>query len=264
MLEREIMPLVIGYVGVFVLGAVIGSFLNVCIHRIPLKESIVFPASHCPKCGKALRWYHNIPVLSFLVLKGRCRFCAQRITWRYPLVELLNAAFYTAVFHISGFSLTSLVLWCFLSALIVITFVDIDHRIIPDVISLPGVILGFCASFILPWVSFQDSLLGILLGGGSLFAVAYLYALFTGKEGMGGGDIKLLAMIGAFLGYKAVLPVIFLSSLMGTAVGLPLMLLKKADGRLAIPFGPFLALASVVYLFFGHHLISWYLGLIMT
>ncbi|MFO7830807.1 MAG: prepilin peptidase [Desulfuromonadaceae bacterium] len=254
----------LSYVGIFVFGAVIGSFLNVCIHRLPLGQSIVFPASHCPECSTELRWYHNIPVLSFLFLKGRCCFCAARISWRYPTVEILNALFYTAVFHISGYSLTSLVLFVFISALIVITFIDLDHRIIPDLISLPGIVLGFAASFILPWVSWQDSILGILLGGGSLFAVAYIYAFFTGKEGMGGGDIKLLAMIGAFLGYKAVLPVIFLSSLMGTAIGIPLMFLKKADGGLAIPFGPFLAAASLVYLFAGQYLIRWYLELFVV
>lgn len=155
------------YVGVFIFGAVIGSFLNVCIHRLPLEQSIVFPASHCPQCGSTLHWYHNIPILSFLLLKGRCRFCATSISLRYPAVEILNAMFYTAVFYISGYSLTSLVLFGFISALIVITFIDIDHRIIPDVISLPGIILGFGASFVLPWVSWQDSVLGILLGGGA-------------------------------------------------------------------------------------------------
>ncbi|MDY0211473.1 MAG: prepilin peptidase [Desulfuromonadaceae bacterium] len=251
---------VIAYAAVFVFGAVVGSFLNVCIYRIPLRQSIVFPASHCPACNSALRWYHNIPVLSFLVLRRQCGFCHKPISWRYPAVELLNALLYLAVFHVSAFSMTSLVLFLFVSSLIVITFIDIDHRIIPDVISLPGVIVGFAASFVLPWVSWQDSILGALLGGGSLFAVAYLYALFTGKEGMGGGDIKLLAMVGAFLGYKAILPVIFFSSLMGTAVGVPLMLIKRADGRLAIPFGPFIASASLVYLFAGAQIIRWYLG----
>ncbi|MFN2257722.1 MAG: A24 family peptidase [Desulfuromonadaceae bacterium] len=267
MIEQELFATGIdylAYVGVFVFGAVIGSFLNVCIYRLPLEQSIVFPASHCPQCGAALRWYHNIPVVSFLFLKGSCSFCATRISWRYPAVEILNALFYTGVFYISGYSLTSLVLFGFISALIVITFIDIDHRIIPDVISLPGIFLGFGASFILPWVSWQDSLLGILLGGGSLFAVAYIYAFLTGKEGMGGGDIKLLAMIGGFLGYKAVLPIIFLSSLMGTAVGIPLMFIKKADGGLAIPFGPFLACASLVYLFAGQYLIGWYLNLFVA
>jgi leader peptidase (prepilin peptidase)/N-methyltransferase len=252
------------YVGVFVFGAIIGSFLNVCIYRLPLAKSIVFPASHCPHCDAPLSWYHNIPVISFLFLRGRCHSCGARISWRYPAVEMLNALFYLGVFYVSGFSLTSLALFCFISALIVVTFIDIDHRIIPDVISLPGIIAGFGASFIFPWVSWQDSLLGIALGGGSLFAVAYLYALLTRKEGMGGGDIKLLAMIGAFLGYKAVLPIIFLSSLMGTAIGIPLMLLKKTDGSLAIPFGPFLASASLIYLFAGQKMIRWYLDLFVA
>ncbi len=255
---------IIAYVAVFVFGAVVGSFLNVCIYRIPLQQSIVFPASHCPECNLALRWYHNIPVLSFLVLRGQCGFCQKPISWRYPAVELLNALLYLAVFHISAFSLTTIVLFLFISALIVITFIDIDHHIIPDVISLPGVVAGVAASFVLPWVSWQDSILGALLGGGSLFAVAYVYALFTGKEGMGGGDIKLLAMVGAFLGYKAILPVIFFSSLMGTAVGVPLMLIKKADGRLAIPFGPFIAAATLVYLFAGAQIIRWYLNLFIS
>jgi leader peptidase (prepilin peptidase)/N-methyltransferase len=264
MSEYDFVSQVLEYTGIFAFGAVIGSFLNVCIYRIPVQQSVVFPASHCPRCETALRWYHNIPLLSFVFLKGRCHFCGSAIPWRYPLVEALNAMFYTLVFHISGYTPTSGVLFCFISALIVITFIDIDHRIIPDVISLPGIVAGVGASFILPWMSWQDSLLGIALGGGSLFAVAYVYALLTGKEGMGGGDIKLLAMIGAFLGYKAVLPVIFISSLLGTAVGIPLMLLKKADGTLAIPFGPFLALASLVYLFAGQYLIEWYFGMFMA
>lgn len=261
MFEQEYIAYAVGYVGSFIFGAIVGSFLNVCIYRLPLEQSIAFPASHCLQCSSTLRWYHNIPVLSYLFLRGRCRFCNARISWRYPAVEILNALFYLAVFHASGYSPTSLILFVFISALITISFMDIDHQIIPDVISLPGIILGFCASFIIPSVSWHDSLWGILLGGGSLFAVAYLYAFFTGKEGMGGGDIKLLAMIGAFLGYKAVLPVIFISSLLGTFVGVPLMLLKKADGRYAIPFGPFLALAATIYLFAGPQLINWYMDL---
>lgn len=252
---------IVVYTTVFIFGAVVGSFLNVCIYRVPLQKSIIFPASHCPECNSALRWFHNIPLLSFLVLRRQCGFCHKSISWRYPAVELLNALLYLAVFHISAFSLTTLVLFLFTSALVVITFIDIDHRIIPDVISLPGIVAGFAASFILPWISWQDSILGILLGGGSLLTVAYVYALFTGKEGMGGGDIKLLAMVGAFLGYKAILPIIFFSSLMGTAVGIPLMLIKNANGRLAIPFGPFIAAASILYLFAGSQLIHWYLSL---
>jgi leader peptidase (prepilin peptidase)/N-methyltransferase len=146
--------------------------------------------------------------------------------------------------------------------LVVITFIDLDHQIIPDVISLPGIVIGFCCSFLIPWVSWSDSLLGILAGGGSLYLVAWLYALLAKKEGMGGGDIKLLAMIGAFLGWKAVFPIIFFSSVLGVLVGVPLMLVKRADGKLAIPFGPFLAAGSLAYLFWGPQIIRWYLGLL--
>ena len=249
------------FVVVFVFGAVIGSFLNVCIYRIPEGLSIVFPASRCPSCEESLRWYHNIPVISYLSLRGRCAFCAVKIPWRYPLVELLNATLYVLVFWYLGLSGATLVFFLFISALIVITFIDLDHQIIPDVISLPGIVVGFMCSFVLPWLTWQDSVYGILLGGGSLFAIAAGYEFLTKKEGMGGGDIKLLAMLGAFLGWKAVLPIIFLSSLLGTVIGVPLMLIKGADGRLAIPFGPFLAFASIIYLFWGEGVIRWYLGM---
>ena len=253
---------IFSFVIVFIFGAVIGSFLNVCIYRLPLSKSIVFPASHCPVCKSTLSWYCNIPILSYVFLRGRCMFCKKSISWRYPVVELVNALLYVLIFYFSAFSLVSLVLFCYVSSMVVITFIDIDHQIIPDVISLPGIVLGFAASFVFPWMSWMDSLLGILLGGGSLLAIAYLYAFLTGKEGMGGGDIKLLAMIGAFMGYKAVLPIIFFSSVMGTVVGVPLMLIKKADKRLAIPFGPFLALASLIYLFAGPQIVQWYLRLL--
>lgn len=246
---------------VFILGAVIGSFLNVCIYRIPEGMSIVFPASRCPVCAESLRWYHNVPVISYLLLRGKCAFCAVKIPLRYPVIELLNAGLYVLVFWYFGLSSATLVFFIFISALVVITFIDLDYQIIPDVISLPGIVVGFMCSFVLPWLTWQDSLYGILLGGGSLFAIAAGYEFLTKKEGMGGGDIKLLAMLGAFLGWKAVLPIVFLSSLVGTLVGVPLMLIKGADGRLAIPFGPFLALASIVYLFWGGTIIRWYLGM---
>lgn len=246
---------------VFIFGSIIGSFLNVCIYRIPAGVSIVSPPSRCGSCGATLRWYHNIPIVSFLFLRGSCAFCRVKISWRYPLIEALNGGLFVVVFCFFGFSFPSLVFFLFVSALVVITFIDLDHQIIPDVISLPGIVVGFSCSFLLPWLSWQNSLYGILLGGGSLFAVAASYELITKKQGMGGGDIKLLAMLGAFLGWQAVLPIIFLSSLAGTLIGVPLMLLKGENGRLAIPFGPFLALAGVVYLFWGPALIRWYLNL---
>jgi leader peptidase (prepilin peptidase)/N-methyltransferase len=247
---------------VFVLGAVIGSFLNVCIYRIPAGESIVYPPSRCPACGSAIRWYQNVPILSYLLLRGKCAACGVRISASYPLVEALTGALFVLVFLCFGLHGATLVYWLFAAALVAITFIDLDHQIIPDVISLPGIVVGFLCSFAVPWISWTDSLLGILAGGGSLYLVAVGYELLTRKEGMGGGDIKLLAMIGAFLGWKAVLPIVFISSLMGSLVGVPVMLITKADSKLAIPFGPFLAAAALFYLFWGPALIRWYLGLL--
>lgn len=245
----------------FALGAVIGSFLNVCIYRLPAGESIVHPASRCPRCQISIHWYQNIPILSYLLLRGRCANCRSGISIRYPLVEALTGTLFILVFLRFGLQWATPVYWCFAAALVVITFIDLDHQIIPDVISLPGIPIGFLAVFAVPWISWSDSLLGILAGGGSLFLVAASYELLTKKEGMGGGDIKLLAMIGAFLGWQAVLPVIFLSSFAGSLVGVPLMLIKRADRRLAIPFGPFLALGALIYLFWGRMLLHWYLNL---
>lgn len=244
----------------FFFGAVIGSFLNVCIYRIPAGVSIVTPPSRCPRCGVTIRWYQNIPIFSYLVLGGKCGSCRIKISLRYPIIEALTGALFVLVFFYFSLSLATLVYLIFVAALVVITFIDLDHQIIPDVISLPGIVVGFLCSFATPWLTWSDSLFGILLGGGSLWLVAVLYELLTKKEGMGGGDIKLLAMIGAFLGWKAILPIIFFSSLIGSLVGVPLMLVKKADSKLAIPFGPFLALGALVYLFWGPQLISWYLA----
>lgn len=247
---------------VFVLGAVIGSFLNVCIYRIPAKQSIVSPPSSCPQCGHRICWYQNVPIISYLFLRGRCSGCGQKISLRYPLIEIIAGGLFVLVLYSFGFSLATPVYWLFLAALVVITFIDLDHQIIPDVISLPGIVVGFACSFAVPWLSWLDSLLGILLGGGLLLAIAWGYQLLTAREGMGGGDIKLLAMIGAFLGWKAIFPIIFLASLGGTLIGVPLMVLRRENSRFALPFGPFLSLAAIVFLLWGPHLMRWYLGLL--
>ncbi len=245
----------------FVFGAVVGSFLNVCICRIPKDESIVSPPSHCPNCDYKIRWYDNIPLFSYLMLRGKCRGCATHISLQYPLVELLNGLLTLALFLRFGVSLTFLALFLFCSALVVITFIDIEHQIIPDEISLSGIVIGFLFSFFLPWHSWISSLIGIALGGGSLLLVAYGYQWLTGKDGMGGGDIKLLAMMGAFLGWKSVPFIIFSSSLIGSVVGVTIMLVQKKDSKLAIPFGPYLAFGAVLYIFYGRQLINWYLNL---
>ncbi len=240
-------------------GMLVGSFLNVCICRMPKGESVVFPPSHCPKCDYRIRWYDNIPLVSYLVLRGRCRGCGTHISIQYPVVELLNGLLTLALFLRFGPTPLFLALFLFCSALVVITFIDLEHQIIPDEISLPGIVIGFACSFILPGHSWLDSLLGILLGGGSLLLVAYGYQWLTGKEGMGGGDIKLLAMMGAFLGWKSILFVVFVSSLIGSVVGVTIMLVQKKDSKLAIPFGPYLAFGAVLYLFYGEQIIHWYL-----
>lgn len=245
----------------FVFGMVVGSFLNVCICRMPKDESIVSPPSHCPHCNYQIRWYDNIPVISYLFLRGRCRGCGARISPQYPLVELLNGIITLFLFLRFGPTLAFAVLFVFCSALVVITFIDIEHQIIPDEISLSGIVIGFVMSFFLQGHNWLNSLLGILLGGGSLLLVAYGYQWLTGKEGMGGGDIKLLAMMGAFLGWKSIPFIILASSLVGSVVGVSIMLLQKKDSKLAIPFGPYLAFGAVLYIFYGRPLIEWYLNL---
>jgi leader peptidase (prepilin peptidase)/N-methyltransferase len=172
----------------------------------------------------------------------------------------LNGLLFVLVFYKFGLQGVTVIYWVFTAALVVITFIDLDHQIIPDVISLPGIVVGFAASFFVPWVSWLDSLFGILLGGGLLLSIAWGYQLFAKREGMGGGDIKLLAMFGAFLGWKAILPIVFLASVFGSLIGVPLMLLQKKDGKLALPFGPFLSLAAIIYLLYGVQLLEWYLG----
>jgi leader peptidase (prepilin peptidase)/N-methyltransferase len=247
------------YIFAFIFGAVVGSFLNVCIYRLPKDESVVFPPSHCPACDYQIRYYDNIPIVSYLLLRGKCRSCRAAISPQYPVVEAINGLLTLLLFIRFGLSFTFLELFLFCCAMVVITFIDLEFQIIPDVISLPGIVLGFVLSFFTPLLGWQSSLIGILLGGGSLYLVASLYQLLTKKEGMGGGDIKLLAMMGAFLGWKAIPFILFVSSLVGSVIGVMVMLIQKKNSKLAIPFGPFLAFGAILYIFFGRQLIHWYL-----
>jgi leader peptidase (prepilin peptidase)/N-methyltransferase len=248
-------------VAAFVFGALVGSFLNVCIHRIPSHESIAFPASHCPHCREPIKPYDNVPIVSYLVLRGRCRHCAAAISARYPVVELLGGIAAVGALYAFGPTAQALLIFAFLAALIVITFIDVDHQIIPDAISLPGIFVGFAAALLFGRPTWLSSLAGIALGGGTLWIVAAGYEWLTGREGMGGGDIKLLAMIGAFLGWRAIPVTVLLASLLGSVIGLSLMALRGRDTKMAIPFGPFLAAAAVCALFWGDALIDWYLNL---
>ena len=256
------MPLYLIEIFIFIFGLCIGSFLNVCIYRLPASQSIAHPRSKCPECGKLIASYDNIPVFSYLLLKGRCRHCGVKIGLRYPTVELLGGLFALATFLKFGLSLETVIYFAFIACLLVVTFIDLDHRIIPDVITLPGIPICFAASFVLPDITYKAALLGILVGGGSLFLVAWVYSLITKKEGMGGGDIKLLAMMGALLGWQGVLFTVFVSSLVGTLSGLAVMLKSRQGMKLAVPFGPFLAIGGITYIFFGTYLIDWYFNLL--
>lgn len=242
-------------------GAMVGSFLNVCISRLPKGESIVTPGSHCPDCGHPIKFYDNIPLISYLLLGGKCRSCKRSISAQYPLIEGVTALSSLLLFSKHGLSLSYLFYFSFIAALIVITVIDLYHQIIPDVISIPGIVVGLLGALIIPYITFFNSLIGILLGGGSLFLVATLYQWLFKREGMGGGDVKLLAMIGAFLGWEAVILTILLSSLVGSITGIVIMALKGKDFKYAIPFGPFLSLGAVIALFGQSEIVSWYLQL---
>jgi leader peptidase (prepilin peptidase)/N-methyltransferase len=244
---------------VFFLGAILGSFLNVCIYRLPKRESILSPSSYCPHCHEPIKFYDNIPILSYLLLGGKCRQCKGHISFRYPVVEGLFGLISLALFIKYGLTLQSLLFLLFTAALIIITFIDLDYQIIPDIISIPGILSGIGASFLIPIMSWHASIFGIMIGGGLLLLVAIGYKWLTGREGMGGGDIKLLAMIGAWLGWKAIPFILLSSSLIGVLIGGGSLLINKKGARSKIPFGPFLSIASLIYIFFGPELINWYI-----
>jgi leader peptidase (prepilin peptidase)/N-methyltransferase len=216
----------------------------------------------CPRCGTLIAFYDNIPIFSYIALRGKCRHCAARISLRYPVIECISGIFAVGVFLKYGLSFEALIYFTFIATLLAITFIDIDHQIIPDVISLPGIPIFFAASFALSDITLVESILGILIGGGSLWIVAQLYYVLTRKEGMGGGDIKLLAMMGAIIGWKGVLFTIFLASAIGTVVGMLVMVKSRTSMKLKVPFGPFLAIGAIAYIFWGPQLIDWYFNLL--
>lgn len=252
---------------VFIFGAIVGSFLNVCILRIPKGESVIRPSSHCPNCKTPIAFYDNIPLFSYFFLGGRCRACREWISPRYFVVELLTAALTVALFYKFGLGPAFFSSFILVAALLVISFIDLDVRIVPDVISLPGIVLCLLFSVLGYYVVYDpaelipsplSSLIGVLVGGGFLLALAWAYAAVTGTEGMGGGDIKLLAMIGAFLGWPSIPVTLFLSSLAGSIIGLSAMLVKGVGRKYALPFAPFLCLGALLHLFFGKELVAFY------
>ena len=237
---------------VFCFGLAVGSFANVCIHRLPRKESVVFPGSHCPACSAAVRPLDNIPVISYIALGGKCRDCATRISPIYPVIETVTAVLLLAGFFKFGPSFDFLVYAVVAPALGIITAIDIEHQIIPDVITLPGIALGLVVGTYT--IGYADSLLGFFAGGGLFYLLAVL-----SNGGMGGGDIKYIAAVGALLGWQKVLLVIFIGALLGSVVGVFQITVQKKSRKSLIPFGPFLATGTLVTLFYGNSLIRLYL-----
>jgi leader peptidase (prepilin peptidase) / N-methyltransferase len=265
-------------------GLIVGSFLNVCIYRIPLKKSVVFPGSGCPACNAPIRPYDNIPIISYLLLRGKCRSCGVPISPQYPLVELLTGVAFYFCAQVWQFSSPTFVNSLFLSIIIVLIFTDYHHRILPNVLTLPGTLAGILLSSFqlrtfyedalsvrvaslfsaapstpaLPWVG---SVLGAVIGGGLLLAVALLYEMIRKRQGLGMGDVKMMAMVGAFLGWRLALLTIFAGSLIGTVLGMFLIVFRKSNLQTKLAFGIFLGIGSALSLFQGLQFLHWYLNI---
>lgn len=241
------------------IGLCVGSFLNVVIYRLPLGQSLVSPGSRCPKCGYELRWYDNLPVLSWAWLGGRCRRCRAPISPQYPFVELVTGLLFVLVVWLTPVGPLLVSRLILVAILIALFGIDLEHQILPNSITLPGIIIGLMFSFIAP-PGWKDALLGTLLGGGVLYGIAAAYYAVRREEGLGMGDVKMLAMIGAFLGWKAVLVTMVLSSFSGAAIGLALIAAQRGGMKLALPFGTFLAVGAVAAMLAGDPLLTWYAG----
>ncbi len=243
-----------------VFGAVLGSFLNVVIHRLPRGASVAAGRSRCPDCGKTIAWYDNVPIASWVLLRGRCRRCGWKIPFRYPLVEMLTAAAAGVSVWVYGPGLQAVWIVAFLSLLIAITFIDWEHQIIPDPLSIGGTALGWFGAWLCLDIGVVESLVGSLVGAGLILAIAVAYKAARKVDGMGGGDVKLMAMIGAFLGWQMVLAVLFVAAAAGSAYGIYLMRRSGGGGQTAVAFGSFLAPAACLMLFAGERLLTLYLG----
>ncbi|MGQ0810022.1 MAG: prepilin peptidase [Nitrospiraceae bacterium] len=250
------------YVIAGLFGGLTGSFLNVCIYRLPRHESLVHPQSRCPSCNRSIQFFDNIPIVSFILLGGRCRGCRAPISLRYPIVEATNAVGYGLIFWQFGLTWTSVIYALLFSTLLIVAGTDLSHKIIPNIVTVPGIVLGLVSAAIVLPVELTDSLLGVVVGGGLLWFLAWASPYLFGKEGMGGGDIKLMAMVGAFLGWKPALLTIMIGSLVGSVIGIGLIVLKFMRRDQYLPFGPFLVFGAIIALFFHDSLLNWYLGML--
>lgn len=253
-------PLLFLTLVVGVLGLMFGSFANVCVHRIPLHISIVSPRSRCPSCENTIVWFDNIPLISWLILRGKCRHCKSTISSRYPILELLMGVSWAGLAWHYGFSPLLLQALLLVSLLWILTLIDLETGLLPNVLTFPGIVIGIGFSF---WFGYlQDAVIGAVLGYGLFWLVARLFLMVTGREGMGYGDFKLLAMLGAFMGWQALPFIVFASSLAGAVVGILFLYLSHKDMRTEIPFGPYLAAAGMVWFLWGSDILQWYAGLI--
>ncbi|MBI3009121.1 MAG: prepilin peptidase [Candidatus Omnitrophica bacterium] len=260
---------------IFILGSIVGSFLNVCIYRMPREESIVSPPSHCPNCQRPIPWFYNVPLISYVLLKGRCRFCSTRISFRYFIVELITAVIFLMLFNHYGFSIKFLIYTALTSSLIAATFIDFEHQIIPDEITLGGLVVGLILSIIYPalhsissstvWhnlgLSLLQSVIGMIAGGGSIYLIGVIGTWLFRKDSMGGGDVKLMAMLGAFLGWKLALLIIVLGAFLGSIFGIISLIKNKSH---VIPFGPYLSIGAFLCILYGDEMLQWimrYMGI---
>ena len=254
------MPETLAVITVALLGLVVGSFLNVCIYRVPRKLSIVWPASRCPSCERPLAWFENVPLVSYAALGGHCRTCRVAIPIRYPVVEAVTAVMFVLEYVVVGLSPLLAARLVFAAALIVLVAIDLEHQLLPNVITLPGIVCGLVFALVLP-PGIIDALLGAALGGGVLFAIAEGYYRLRGEEGMGMGDVKMLAMIGAFLGWQLTLLTLVLGSFAGSLAGILILATRRGTMKAALPFGTFLAIGAAIASLVGEPLIAWYVGL---
>jgi leader peptidase (prepilin peptidase)/N-methyltransferase len=284
--DPNLIPPAVGYTVAAVFGAIIGSFLNVVIHRVPLEESIVFPNSRCPSCGAVIAFYDNIPVLSYVVLRAKCRSCKERISFRYPAVEVLTAAMFVAIAWHDGLSAALPFDLVFVSALLALVFIDAEHMILPNAITYPGIVFALVARVAIPYVSgtphFDDlpslsqgafanmpmwaaslagGFIGALIGGGSLWLMGWTWEKLRGIEAMGLGDVKMMFMVGAYLGWRLTILTIFFGVLTGSIIGILLMAWQRQRNmQMLLPFGVFLGLGAVAALLFGAPVVEWYAG----
>jgi leader peptidase (prepilin peptidase) / N-methyltransferase len=242
-----------------ILGLVVGSFLNVCIYRLPRRESINWPGSHCTSCNRPLAWFENLPLVSWLALRGRCRSCKAAVSPIYPIVEATTGVVFVAALWLYGVTPLLAVRLLFACAMIVLFAIDLRHHLLPNVITVPGIVVGFAASLWLP-PGWRSSLIGLAVGGGVLFAIGEVYYRTRGVEGMGMGDVKMLAMIGAFLGWPLMLLTLILASFVGALAGALMMVSGRGGMKAALPFGTFLALGALASAVAGDRVIDWYIG----